>query len=80
MDHFSDFVICIFICIFGGLCVFAPLFGFVYFVNLNECSTYHDVTGRNTQFKFGTCYVKDGNEWYDWSEYKLRNATVGVIK
>lgn len=43
-----------------------------------QCNTYSQVTSRATQYRTGMCYIKDGGEWYAWSEYKIRNATTGV--
>ena len=45
-----------------------------------ECSTYQEVTGRKTKFVMMTCYVNDGDQWFRWDEYKLRNITKGTTK
>jgi hypothetical protein len=58
-----------------------PVAGIIWLVEVYEekqCNTYSQVTARATQYRTGMCYIKDGGEWYAWSEYKSRNATTGV--
>ena len=45
-----------------------------------QCNGYSKVTGKQTKVVTLDCYIKDGNNWYVWSEYKYRLATKGVIE
>jgi len=45
-----------------------------------DCSTYQEVTGRKTKLVMMTCYIQDNNQWFRWDEYRLRNASTGVVK
>lgn len=42
-----------------------------------DCRVYSRVTGVETRFEFGTCYVKQGDRFYPRDELRLRNATKG---
>lgn len=42
-----------------------------------QCAGYEDITGKETQMKAGSCFIKDGGAWYAWTEYKYRLATKG---
>ena len=67
--------------IFALAAIAIPVAGIIWLVELHDekqCNTYSQVTNRATQYRTGMCYIKDGGEWYAWSEYKSRNATTGV--
>ena len=64
------------VAIFVGLV--APIIWLALWYEERQCNTYQEVTGRDTKYLNGTCYVKDNGEWFSWPEYKLRNATTGV--
>lgn len=44
----------------------------VVFIDKHSCSTYADVTGRTTTYKFTTCYVDSGNGFIPRKEFELR--------
>jgi hypothetical protein len=77
----NDFVATVVAIIFGLAALAIPVAGLIWLVEVYEekqCNTYSQVTARATQYRTGMCYIKDGGEWYAWSEYKSRNATTGV--
>lgn len=45
--------------------------------DIRSCAVYAEVTGVETRFEFGTCYVKQGDRFYPREEIRLRNATKG---
>ena len=51
-----------------------------YFVDKYSCGQYAEITGKPTKFAAFECYVKDGDKWYAWAEYKYRLATKGEMK
>lgn len=67
MDNFGWFVLAAIIGVVAG--IFA-LVG-------RDCRVYSKVTGVETRFEFGTCYVKQGDRFYPREEIQLRNATKG---
>lgn len=68
----------------GGLVFVFGILAFIVtiiaFLMAWECSSYQEMTNKQTKLSGGSCYVKDGNEWYRWDEYKYRFATNGVRK
>lgn len=54
------------------------LLGIVYAINKiaeRECSTYTQVTGRSTTFRFMECYVLSPKGWIPRSEFERRAVT-----
>ncbi|MBO3002252.1 hypothetical protein J5H43_01825 [Stenotrophomonas maltophilia] len=49
----------------------------VFALAARDCHVYSRVTGVETRFEFGTCYVKQGDRFYPREEIQLRNATKG---
>ena len=49
-------------------------------LNRYQCNTYMQVTGVETKYDFPAgCFLKDGDTWMSWDEYKYRNvAKVGL--
>jgi len=45
-----------------------------------ECNGYQSMTGKETKLVAGSCYIKDGSQWYRWEEYKYRLVAKGDIK
>jgi hypothetical protein len=43
-----------------------------------QCNGYQDVTGKQTKMVGGNCYIKDGDRWFMWAEYKNRFVTNGI--
>ena len=77
----KELIAIIFICVFAVVAFMisiSPIYAFFYWLDLNQCANYQSITGKETIYKLGECYVKDSNEWFTWSEYKLRNATQGT--
>lgn len=36
-----------------------------------QCSNYAEITGKETRYaRFDVCYVKEGDTWMRWDEYK----------
>jgi hypothetical protein len=58
----------------------AGLAGFAYFVTVKDCAAYNIVTGRNTKFVAGSCYVQEGSDWYTRDEYKARMVAAEARK
>ena len=56
----------------------APIIWLSLWYEEKQCNTYQEITGRDTRYVTGMCYIKDNGEWFAWTEYKLRNATTGV--
>ncbi len=48
--------------------------------NERACIGYSEATGKPTKYLAMECYIKDGAEWYAWSEYKYRLAARGQMK
>lgn len=44
------------------------------------CSTYTQVTGKETKYSGLSCYVKYNNSWFTFEEYKYRFAGKGDFK
>jgi hypothetical protein len=68
-----DFIIPTFVAV-------ALIFALPLYIVHAECDAYEKLTGRQTLMQWGSCYVKDGGQWYRWDEYKLRNAATGNAK
>lgn len=62
--------------IFMGI-VLLGLFGLQCMATSFDCDQYSKMTGKETKSNYGTCFIKQNNEWLSWEEYKLRNATKG---
>lgn len=45
--------------------------------DIRSCEVYAKVTGLETRYEFGVCYVKQGDRFYPRDELRLRNATKG---
>ena len=60
--------------------VFLMAFAPTYLWGKYSCHTYESITGKPTKYQAGDCYIKDGDNWYVWSEYKYRLATKGEMK
>jgi hypothetical protein len=73
---FDDFIMP-FIVIFGVIAATAGLIGLLM---VWECSSYREVTGKQTKLAGGSCYIQENDEWYRWDEYKYRFATKGERK
>lgn len=76
MNDFEDFL-GPFLVVFGGL---AFIVGIIALLMSWECSSYQEMTGKQTKLSGGACYVKHNAEWYRWDEYKYRFATQGDKK
>lgn len=51
----------------------AALFGSLHFYGKYQCQNYAAISGKETRWAdFDTCYIKSGNEWMRWDEYKVR--------
>lgn len=48
-----------------------------YLADRHDCRVYSRTTGVETQYNWGTCYVKQGTRFYPRDELKIRNATHG---
>lgn len=59
------------------LAAIIAIFVGVFALMKHDCGVYSRVTGFETRFEFGTCYVKQGNRFYSREEIKIRNATKG---
>ncbi|PJL41048.1 hypothetical protein B9Y78_08055 [Stenotrophomonas maltophilia] len=59
------------------LAAFVALVAGVFALAARDCRVYSHVTGVETRFEFGTCYVKQGDRFYPREEIQLRNATKG---
>jgi len=59
------------------LLVVAAIFGGVYAADRHDCQVYSSTTGLETQYNWGTCYVKQGDRFYPRDELRIRNATHG---
>jgi flagellar basal body-associated protein FliL len=75
MDDFVEFFlpIIVLICLLIG-----GIVGVSWWIGQYECSTYKNVTGKETKYAAMTCYINKDGEWMSWSEYKLRYATRGA--
>ena len=51
-----------------------------YFIDKYSCGQYAEITGKPTKFAALECYIKDGDKWYVWAEYKYRLAAKGEMK
>lgn len=61
----------------GG--VFAFILLIAYAGTAWSCNRYSEVTGKQTKMGALSCYVKDGDKWYIWEEYKYRFVTKGEM-
>lgn len=48
-----------------------------FLLDAHDCRVYSKVTANETNYEFGTCYVKQSGGWYTREEMKIRNATKG---
>ena len=63
---------------FSFLCVYIPVVCIIVFiataitycVNIYDCNSYSEVTGRETKAVNLGCYVKHNYQWYSKDEYK----------
>jgi len=64
--------------LFLALCVVValPLIA----LDMWQCRSYQETTGKPTKYRAGMCFIKDGGEWYSWTEYKHRLVTKGEMK
>ena len=46
----------------------------------HQCNTYGKETSKQVKMRGGMCFIKDGNEWYYWEEYKYRLTNGGSSK
>lgn len=69
--HFGKFLIVL------ALTVVVGLPGAAYLADRHDCQVYSRTTGVETQYNWGTCYVKQGERFYPRDELKIRNATHG---
>ena len=76
-DEFVDIILVFIFAIAGLMVIIAPIVWLANWYDSAQCDTYSQVTGRDTKYRTGMCYIKDGDTWYAWQEYKLRNATTG---
>jgi hypothetical protein len=44
-----------------------------------SCAGYEKATGKPTKFVNLDCYIKDGDQWFVWAEYKNRLVTKGSM-
>jgi len=51
----------------------------IYRTDPHQCGKYSEVTGRETKFASGVCYVKDDGQWWDSAEFDAR-ITAGKLK
>lgn len=49
---------------------FGLIFGIMYIVDINQCSTFMQVTGHPTHYAGLTCYVKYGDEYRTMKQYE----------
>lgn len=75
-DNFS-FTVFILIVIAG---IFLSSYLLMYGAVNWTCGSYEEVTGKPTKVAALDCYIKDGDNWYVWEEYKHRLITKGEIK
>lgn len=78
MNTLTDYIIVAASLIVFMLAFIAAIIGLSYWYESTQCEAYSEVTKRDTKFRAGMCYIKDGDDWYAWSEYKLRNAATGL--
>ena len=81
MRMFEDLAeLLVWLLIAGGLLavLVTPIVWLSLWYEEKQCNTYQEITGRDTRYVTGMCYIKDNGEWFAWTEYKLRNATTGV--
>ncbi len=71
-----DFLLIIFMC----LLVLAGCTLVVVMLDKASCAGYSETTGKPTKYVAMECYIKDGGEWYAWSEYKYRLAARGQMR
>lgn len=75
IKDFIEFMIVLFIFFLAiGFLVTAP----VVFADAYACKTYQEITGKETKYAGFDCFIKAGNEWMLYEEYKLRNVTTGT--
>lgn len=60
-DYYGDLRFWVILTLMFAVCIFVPTAA-IYYTERYECKTvYAEQTGRNTQWRFGTCWVeKDG--------------------
>jgi len=70
-EFVREIVAPIFYIVLFVFCLFIGLFACISMVEKNQCASYEQVTGRNTQWRFfGGCYVQGRDKWYTMDEYK----------
>lgn len=63
------------IAVFVVLTALIGVIGFAFSMVAYDCSNYSDVTGRETKYSFGTCYVKTERGFIPQDELKARSVT-----
>lgn len=64
----SVMFVIILICLFM---IFTP----AYFLDVHQCGKYSEITQKDTKYEAFMCFVKSGNTYIPYSEYKLRSIT-----
>lgn len=65
----------IMIAVFVVVTALVGVVGFAFSMVAYDCGNYSDVTGRETKYSFGTCYVKTERGFIPQDELKARSVT-----
>lgn len=70
-----DLLMCAFFVIGVMLAVTGVVIGAALLVDMKACERYATVTGTQTVYDFGTCYVHTADGYMPYGEYKARAYT-----